>query len=249
MKSFIAALSLALSAVASAQTATQVMSSAMSRFAANERIGMEQAGSIVTGGNRVNFSVVAYFMQEPDSKDSTAFLDATFFRNGQVVTRVVGDGVELWKFNPARNEFSASKYGDTVGHPTTLLASQSQQHFRGESAIIARLFADSWLTSRTKSGAWMPYVPLGETWVEFNDDKSLATVNVEAGKPVHTSMRYELSADGPGWRLDRIDYRRDDKRGTEARSTEWTVDLYEMSSFGPEVNFRFSPPRGAVRSR
>lgn len=219
----------------------QRMSNAYTFTASSGRVRLSLAGMERVGDSEVPFALRADWMTSvTEGGYPGVFLDFNLIQNGATVQRLVGDGVMLWNYRVARNDFSGFAYGNPDGAPSAgfvgRLVKGLQQQARGVAGWPARLLGDLFAPSATAQ--WRPWMPAAT--VTMSGD----VVSEAIGSRYRVEYTLASPAQGEPERLASIRFSEVSTLGEHARIVEWVMRVEDRPT-PDDANFRFVPPAGA----
>jgi hypothetical protein len=204
-----------------------------------------------------------YFEYDLVTGQPTAKLESLEYRGGVLASRTVGDGVTLWSYSVAKNEYNATVYGSlsSSARPPSYLQTLLQgfgTHAKGQSIHVARLLREVYAGGFARYRPWLigsqeavlnkigsfndPVLGSARTYTSTPNTIYVVSWN---GSPATRSLAFELSANSKraATELTAVYYADASRIGTGDRLVEWRMAVQPVSPF--VGNFAFVPPAGA----
>lgn len=228
------AIMLSIAATASAGDDEAAINGAFSLLRSNSVLHLRLTGTLTKANATREVQADAFFLQEPGALGLAKVELLEQMRdadgNWRVVNRVVGDGVNLYRYNFRTQEASSVQYGSPVGDiPTDYSARLFRSFSTTPSAIDAffpRLIKEIAAGSESSYRNWMPghvaqVVPTGYVYAQT--------------MPFERSVEFDLDEYG---NLTGIRRRENRQVGTQINRVDWGVEvILSPSSYVPFVPY------------
>jgi hypothetical protein len=237
-----------------AQTAQEVMRSATGNLLLQREFAMQLDGTVNLGNEQSTFQINSYYQTKRVNKQYRYYNETLRYSGATLIQRLVGDGENLWNFDPQKNEYSSVKYGSDPSSDEekslsdlAYMVKQFPLFLKGNSgSFLSRIYEDTFL--KGIGGTWQPFLTLGKPRIEFDNDGN-PTITVSTGNPVSNEMIYTLHKHEVNsnlfYSLDLITFWSKDTFNGKPRETNFTLELFWENFHSTDANFGFIPPRGS----
>jgi hypothetical protein len=231
---------LACSAFAQIKPEEEQIQTAFAGLRVHPGLQITMDGTQKIGDNTTTFKTIAYWFQDIEDGRPMTKLEMLGYVNGTEKFRIVGDGITLWAYDEARNEYSASRYGTYKdGQPTAYvndLLSSLRSLVKGQSSFVGRMLGEVYGGEEARYTTWLPGT---------NIENTGAVVRYVLGNPVHRSLEFWYTSMPPNMVLNHIDYFDEVSFGDQNRDLDWTITLLSFDLALTDTSFQFIPPTGS----
>lgn len=201
------------------------LDSALNNLSEQSKFTMILRGTETKGRDTYDIQINTYL--ERDLTTGIVRLDRYSYVNRKLIHRVIGDGVALYDFDPAKLQYTVHQYGS--GTSTTNVFQFLASLSNGNEIYPSKVLSDM---ERSQNKTWAPWLPLTQI---IANNGTVTLGNDQEGFEIKmmpvTSDTWQFTTIA-GWRI------------TASRSTSWLMEF--TMDFVPEVvDFKFRPPVGA----
>lgn len=222
------------SAFACGQTPGDALTSAFAKIRAKPAVTLRAIGSEVKGG--VQHTLEVDGCSDIDLIAPRARIKVTSFYDGQFRYGWAADGVQLFHYDPVRNEYSAVIYGSFSGKtPDRLVDSVLQSMValsKGQAILPIRFLRDVY------AGDTLTY----KTWIADADPVEIATDTVHTVTYENKSKKLVYALEPKSGDLLSIDWWELKSDGAGGIQVHWTLKLTTHDSTPQSWDFSFTPP-------
>jgi len=213
------------------------LESALTGLRSSGRVAIRQAGTWEFDGQQQSFVNELWFEASP-ADGAGPRLELRETRDGSLLRRTVGDGRNLWVFEPAAKRYSVWNYGGFGESPSAEALRRLLVAFRaranGAAGWMARLLDEAWGSHGARWTPWMPFatetVAGGLITLRSPDD--------------NRGFLFEVAGSLEAAQLSSIRYAQRGTIGDKAWQVVWDANVGWAEP--PEGSFRFLPEKGAV---
>lgn len=218
----------------------------LTNLRAQNSIYIDLAGTQTIDGNTVNLRTIFSYKKEVDAGGRILErLECLDYMGSTLTQRIVGDGTNLWNYDPLNNTYTVARYGSygTAALPPNYTRNLLQAFMsvaKGRAVQIARLMLD------TKAGADVQYTPwLPVSYAEVTNYSNVTRVRYLAGNPTNRILTYLVAPDGfGGGIMTALGYWESTATNNRVRTTTWLANISTNVNLEPS-RFAFTPPAGA----
>lgn len=234
--------------------------SGLMNWAGSGLIRIKMDGAVSYAGRRDDFRVIYNRSLTYNTNGSLLEqVEITETKNGQLVQRIVGDGMTLYSFNVRKNEVATSTYGKYDAGATDYVSKLNDgvaSVVSGQATQLVRIVRDMYHPGGTTFRNWMP----GGTWQNLNTagahndplnpnrryfvTPTMSYWLITAGNPMNKSMAFEMDSSSGSQKLGFIYYTETIRIGDDLRWTDWQLGVETPLAFG-KGTFEFVPPANA----
>jgi hypothetical protein len=248
--------------MAQTQTPTQRIQEAMTPLRDYNAAWIQVSGTETLGTVQTPIQTDIYW----DTPTTKSFVEILSQNNGVINQRLVGDGVSLWAYSPARNEYSANIYGAYTGpQPQTYrsnLLSSITHLLKGTSAYGGRLLNEVYGGEAALYRSWVPIngeptvYENGTTYTNPLNGRQYTSIPTqrdfivyELGNPLRRAVIFErlwgpLRSGVDGWKLASVSVAEYARLGNRDRFIDVRV-IFNGGGIPTTANFSFQPPAGS----
>ena len=236
VKHFAACLALMVAASSYGQTADMTLKGVLSALRTKPAMTFSAVGTESRGFATHPIEVDVW--SDLDSSTPRARIKVTSFYDGKFRYGWAGDGVQLFHYDPLRNEYTAFVYGAYTGkQPDRMVDSVLQSlvaESKGSAVLPIRFLRDIYAGDGQTYHSWMPdSVP-----VEVST-KTVHTVTFETN-----TRKLLFTLDPTTAAFVSLEYWDVSGSGIQAVSTHWTLTATSLDAVPSNWDFSFAPPAG-----
>jgi hypothetical protein len=244
-------LAFALTAAASADdivTARARMAEALGRMAETGKFTLTTSGEEKIGATIRPLQISTAIEFVTVSGIPTVKVEQIVLRDGVIDHRIAGDGVRLWSWDRAKNEYSSMVYQVEQGEAREDFLRQMLVNFvkwsPREASFNARLIQETFLGTN-QSERWSPWT--GPSNVTVDDDAGGSTITCDALSGSTASVAYRVTRSGddvPTYELTNASIYRQEQMSTGWLETNLNMQVY-YDALPPDTDYSFVPPTGS----
>jgi hypothetical protein len=239
-------LSIAASRADDAAVAKEWVVAGLTNLRDQSSIYIDLAGTQTVNGDTVNLRTTFLYKKEVDTSGKIyERLECLDYMGTTLTQRIVGDGINLWSYDPINNTYTVTRYGSygtlaAGANYTRNLLQAFMSAAKGRSVYIARLMLDA------KSGTSVVYTPwLPASYAEVTNYSNVTRVRYLDGNPTKKIITYLVAPDGLGGGvMTLIGYWDSVQSNNKLKTTTWLANITTNATIDPS-HFSFSPPAGA----
>lgn len=238
--------SIAVSHADDAVVAKEWVIAGLNNLRSQSSIYIDLAGTQTVNGDTVNLKTTFLYKKDVDSSGKIyERLECLDYMGSTLAQRIVGDGTNLWSYDPINNTYTVTRYGSygtlaANANYTRNLLQAFMSAAKGRSVYIARLMLDA------KSGTSAIYTPwLPASYAEVTNYSNVTRVRYLDGNPTKKIITYLVAPDGLGGGvMTLLGYWDSTQSGNKLKTTTWLANITTNVAIDPS-HFAFSPPAGA----
>lgn len=214
------------------------MATALARLAASSQAMFALTGTETDNGASHAIQTVVSI----DLSSGAPKIEVLEYRDSALVSRIVGDGERLWKYDIAKNTYKSSNYGtaEYSGKERErlfgLLALRATDH----QTFLAHLLNDTFGSgAQSVASSWKPWRP--------NSQVALAGTNIvcASDQPFSNTLTYIIvDVEDVGLTLMGADYFSESVISGRSRTMHWQVAVF-AAQLAQGAVFTFVPPQGS----
>lgn len=218
-------------------------------------------------GSRITPLATDVFWQRSTNSNGQIItrLESLTYRNGVLVTRLVGDGAVFWRYDAMANTYGVKPYGNYDGSlPPSYLSDLLQTTTsvaQGPDAYWVRLLREVYGGTMASFTRWMPadLAPVQHTsgtlqdplvpWRTYTASPTLEFAIFDAALPgsdrfLSFELIREADPNPPNYKLGAVSYAERGMVGNRARLVEWRIQV-RPNAIPASADFTFTIPAGA----